>query len=278
MSHPLFEIVTTTAGAISIRNKLVNEIMHNPVGPWVEANALYIDQSKLRDKLQSRTKQDLVVFDVGLGAAANALAVLHCAQSVRSQRKLHLISFEKDLSLLRFALDNAHHFDHFKGFEKILETVLQDHKWQSELISWELHAGDFLDKIVNVTAKANLICFDPYSPEVNREMWTVGAFKKLYSHCDREDSLLLTYSQSTPVRVALLAAGFYVGVGHATGLKSETTQAAAALKSLAEPLGEKWLLRWKRSSTPFPFNTSEAEQAELTEIILKHPQFKISET
>ncbi len=79
MSHPLFEIVTTTLGVTSIRHKIVDEIMHNPVGPWAEANALYIEQSKLGQRLAA-PGEELILFDVGLGAAANALAALHCAK------------------------------------------------------------------------------------------------------------------------------------------------------------------------------------------------------
>ena len=115
--HPLFEIVTTTAGAVSIRNKALNEIMHNPVGPWAEANSLYIDQSKLEDRLRETSEEELVLFDVGLGAAANALAALHCAARIPGRsRVLKLISFERDLELLRFALQNSSKFAHFSGF------------------------------------------------------------------------------------------------------------------------------------------------------------------
>lgn len=49
-----FEIVTTTMGATSIRDNRVNEIMHNPVGPWAEANALCVDQPMAGWELQGR--------------------------------------------------------------------------------------------------------------------------------------------------------------------------------------------------------------------------------
>src|SRR4051812_12823188 len=116
MEHPLFEIVTTKTGAVSIRNKLVNEIMHNPVGPWIEANSLYINQSCLRERLSASTDTDneFVLFDVGLGAAANAVAVLSCARALigagKMARPIRIISFEKDLELLKFALSHVDKF------------------------------------------------------------------------------------------------------------------------------------------------------------------------
>ena len=42
-----------------------------------------------------------------------------------------------------------------------------------------------------------------------------------------------TYSRSTMLRVTLLLAGFYVGRGHATGEKEETTIAANSLHASA---------------------------------------------
>src|SRR5258708_5273066 len=105
-----FEIVTTRMGALSIRDNVSQEIMHNPVGPWIEANSLYIEQSKLRRRLVEDLTTELVIFDVGLGAAANALAVLHCARALAVRRPLRLVSFERDLELLQFALDNANSF------------------------------------------------------------------------------------------------------------------------------------------------------------------------
>ena len=88
-----FELVTTRMGALSIRDNVSREIMHNPVGPWLEANSLYIEQSRLQRRLGEDLNSELVIFDVGLGAAANALAALHCARALAVRRPLRLVSF-----------------------------------------------------------------------------------------------------------------------------------------------------------------------------------------
>lgn len=259
--HPLFEIVTTTAGVVSIRNKIVNEIMHNPVGPWAEANALYVDQSNLKRRLLENEPQELVVFDVGLGAAANAIATLACARSLGSlARPLKIISFERDLELLQFALEHADQFSHFSGFENIMETLLAEHKWSDEKISWELRAGDFLKLIENEVERPHLVFYDPYSPKMNQEMWTTQVFKKLRK-LSREPgegaTSLYTYSQSTRIRAALIEAGFFVGRGVSTGLKSHTTEASTDFKVLKAPLGPDWLVTWKRSEAPYPYGCND---------------------
>ncbi len=257
-NHPLFEVVRTSAGAVSIRNIILNETMHNPVGPWVEANSLYIDQSKFKSRLTEKTKETLVVYDVGLGAAANALAALAAANSIDGEhRPLHIVSFERELELLKFALDNSHHFPHFQGYEKTLSSILSTGKWSDEKIKWELRHGDFLDLIEVETARPHLVFYDPYSSKVNQEMWTTSCFKKLreLSRSPEEGGThLFTYSQATRIRVAMIEAGFYVGYGSATGLKSETTEAATDRTLLHSPLGEAWLQRWKKSHLRYPYD------------------------
>ncbi len=262
MEHPLFEIVKTTTGAVSIRNKAVNEIMHNPVGPWIEANSLYIDQSELRQKLSKPNREELILFDVGLGAAANALAAIACAQVVDhgnpgGSRPLKIISFERELELLKFALQNAEQFAHFQGHEQALRQILNEGQWSEGKISWELRQGDFLEKIQTESERPHLVFFDPYSPSVNNDMWTTACFEQVREKsrdANQGGTLLYTYSQATRIRAALLKAGFFVGYGASTGLKKETTVASTVLAELRLPLGVEWFERWKRSDVRYPYD------------------------
>ena len=265
-----FEIVTTTAGAVSIRNNEVNEIMHNPVGPWVEANSLYIDQSGLKNLLSKTDEEELVLFDVGLGAAANALAALACAQSISHSRPFRIISFERDLELLHFACEHAYRFEHFKGYENALQLILNQGNWSDGNISWELRQGNFLEKIETEIYKPHLIFFDPYSPKVNNEMWTLECFKKIraISRAESEGGTsFYTYSQATHIRVALMRAGFFVGYGSSTGLKAETTQAATQFQQLKSPLAKIWFDRWEKSTLRYPYDCLESEQKKLDDFI-----------
>lgn len=274
---PLFEIVLTSAGAVSIRNNVVNETMHNPVGPWAEANGLYIEPSRLADRIQSACERDteLVVFDVGLGAAANALAILHCTR-LFPEARVQIVSFERDLDLLRFALEHAHHFEHFRGFEPAMHEILERGSWTDGRVSWELRHGDFVELIGRETYRPHLVYFDPYSPRMNREMWSTACFRKIRSvsreACDG-GTWLCTYSQATPIRTALLAAGFFVGYGVSTGDKQETTQAATVLADLERPLDARWFARWSRSDTPWPLECEPEHEAGIRLLIESHPQF-----
>ena len=63
---------------------------------------------------------------------------------------------------------------------------------------------------------------------------------------------LYTYSASTATRLALLLAGWAVGVGDAIGDKAQTTAAAVAVSDLARPLDRRWLARLSRPDVPLP--------------------------
>ena len=268
-----FEIVTTSAGATSIRDNLTREIMHNPVGPWVEANSLYIDQSRLAERLVQDLDRELVIFDVGLGAAANALAVLTCARGLSVHRPLRLVSFEREMKLLEFALDHADHFAHFTGFEPAVRAIQSTGRWSEPGITWELRLGDYNETIARETSKAHLIFFEPYSPKKNADMWTVETFARTRRACDPGGCVLYTYSQATGVRAALLCAGFFVGAGAATGLKEETTQAGVRRADLDRPFGPEWLARWGRSHAADPVGARPEDLAEIQRVIRAHPQF-----
>ena len=283
MSLSDFEIVQTTTGVTSIRNKVVNEIMHNPIGPWQEANALYVEQSALKAHLLNGDAEELVIYDIGLGAASNAVASIHCAlQQGRpdERRRLHIISFENNLSLLEFTLINAKEFSHLNGYSEALDSILHHHHWTSPCgsIVWDLREGDFLELIERELSCAEIVFFDPYSPSVNVDMWTLRCFERLRQHCAAADGQrptnLFTYSIATPIRAAMLLAGFYVGYGLSTGLKVETTQASTHFKSLKQPLADRWYDRWQRSDKQLPFDAADYDSLSLQRQVALHSQFR----
>ena len=110
-------------------------------------------------------------------------------------------------------------------------------------------------------------------------MWTLPLFTGLFGLLDPERPCALpTYSRSTMLRVTLLLAGFYVGAGHATGEKEETTIAANTLELIDEPLDRIWLARARRSTSAEPLREPVYRQAPLCvdtwEKLEEHPQFK----
>ena len=284
----LYQIVQLANGAYSLRSEAYGETFHPVVGPVAEAQALYVDQLRLAERVQ-RAERKFVVWDVGLGAAANPLTFLKAVQHLHA--KVRIVSFDYTTEPLRIALQNTDNLRYLKGSEEVLEKVIKigAHTFTSGSlqINWELHLGDFPSFVKTAEAqnlpKPDAIFYDAFSPATNPAMWTLSVFSNLFRLLDPlRPCLMPTYSRSTMLRVTLLLAGFFVGRGHATGEKEETTIASNTLSELAEPLEREWLLRCKRSRSAEPMRTPEYRQAPLIdatwEKLREHPQFASAPT
>jgi queuine tRNA-ribosyltransferase len=268
-----FEVVATRSGARAVRHRGHGEGMH-PVGPWEEANRLYVDQLELERRLGIPTDEPLRILDVGLGAGANAVAALTRAKAMggRRARPVEIISLEIDLSPLALALDDPEGFPWLEPWAGPAERILSEHRWEEPSIGWRVLVGDAREAIEELDGVFDLCFFDPFSPQANGELWDVGFLRALRSRTRYAGAVLATYSAATPARVAFLLAGFFVGQGESTGTRVETTVAATKKELLRAPLGERWLQRWERSSARSPHGLPITE--ELERAVREHPQFQ----
>lgn len=277
-----YEVHTAPQGFSSIRHISSGEIMHSITPPMEEANALYIEQSRLAERLRDVSHESpLVIWDVGLGAAANAMAAIQCYESLAATgpvRPLHLISFENDLDSLRLALRHKKQFPYLRHGAP--DAILARGVWHSRQfpgLSWSLVPGDFQEVMPSAAHLPDLIFYDMFSSRTHGDEWTTNAFAKLFNFCGTSSAELFTYSTSTAVRVALLAAGFFVARGRSTGVKKETTIALtqSAATGHHELLGADWLAKWRRSHAQFPEGLPVGEHPAFAEKITEHPQFKL---
>jgi queuine tRNA-ribosyltransferase len=248
-----FEIVTTSSGAPSVRDAQAGEVMHPVIGAAVESERLYVAQSRLVERLLGPGPA-LVLFDVGLGAAGNALAAIRAARvAPPGRRPLALVSFERELGALALACsdEGARRLGWSVDDAEAARALLRDGRHEEPGVTWELRPGEALDRLDAEPLRADLVYWDPFSPKVNGPLWTAGAFTRLAARC-APGAALFTYSTATSVRSALLLAGFAVGHGDASGPKEETTAAALPPALPARPLDARWLTRLTRSSAPFP--------------------------
>ena len=285
-----YRLKRQSSGVLAVHNPALGETMHPVRGPWEEATRLYVQGSGLPALLSapaSRTSApagegsagEVVVFDVGLGAAANALAALACRAELISRhgraRRLRLVSFENDLEPLRFALAHAAQLGYLLGHEPILETLAAQGSWSGAGgASWELRLGDFPRTIRQETRRADVVFFDPFSPRTNPDMWSVSTLEGLYG-CRRPggEMRLVTYSSAFSTRAAMLLAGFFVGAGLSLDGRRRATEAAAYYSSLDEPLDLRWLSRWKRDREPWPCLTPAGQRRRVRLSLLEHPQW-----
>lgn len=278
-----YRLVRLPNGTCSVHALAYRETFHPVIGPVAEAEALYVRQLGLQLRM-SRHEGTFVVWDVGLGAAANVLTVLRTTRNIPCP--VRLLSFDHTVEPLRFAQKHADALGYFDGYEAPVETLLRDGHASfidgNRAVDWTLHLADFpalLGQLeTTLLPKPHAILFDAFSPATNPEMWTQPLFTKLFQLLDPQRPCALpTYSRSTMLRVSLLLAGFFVGSGHATGEKEETTVAANTLDLLSEPLDHRWLLRARRSTSAEPLWEAMYRQAPLApktwERLQAHPQF-----
>jgi tRNA U34 5-methylaminomethyl-2-thiouridine-forming methyltransferase MnmC len=282
--HGGYKLVRVAAGAHSLYSEEYRETFHPVVGPVVEAELLYVRQLRLLERLR-RHSGDFVVWDVGLGAAANALTVLRAAEGVRCS--IRMLSFDQTTEPLDFALRHCEQLGYLQGWEEVIRQLIAGGKVQVteglRRLEWQIHIADFPTFLGQPAAseldKPHAILFDAFSPARNPAMWTQDVFTKLFRALDpARPCALPTYSRSTMLRVTLLLAGFFVGVGHATGEKEETTIAANTLDLIDEPLDGDWLRRARRSTSAEPLREPVYRQARLStesfEKLQEHPQFR----
>ena len=274
-----YEMHVTDSGIAAIRQRSSLETMHGGNLPIDEARQIYVEQADLVGKLRAGESEPLVVWDVGLGAAANAMAVIHFYEMTAASvpvRAMQVVSFENDLDSLRLALRHHHRFLYLRHGGP--PSILTGGSWQSPVhpgLSWKLVHGDFAEAMETSVPLPDLIYYDLFSANSASQNWTLALFRRLYSLCKGRPVEIYTYTSSTANRAALLGAGFYVGPGRGTGDRLETTIALTeeALRTNRPLFGADWLARWHRSGAKFPKDVAQHDEAEFERGIVSHPQF-----
>src|SRR3954470_5012607 len=124
-----YEVHRAWEGFSSIRQISSGEIMHSRTDPMEEARELYVEQSRLAERLRESSIEPLTVWDAGLGAAANAMAAIECYETAKPARPLRIISFENDLDSLRLALANAEKFPYLRV--EPANAIVTEGEWRS---------------------------------------------------------------------------------------------------------------------------------------------------
>ena len=267
-----YQLVQLKNGTWSVRSTAEGETFHPVVGPEAEAEALYVRGLRVAERMADHQGDPWVIWDVGLGAAANILTVLRALPA--NGRPVRVLSFDHTLEPLRFALQHSATLGYVTGHEALIETLLSEGRIVRNdgpfPLDWKLFQADFPTLLTGPDATSwpspHVILFDAFSPARNPAMWTLQVFRRLRELAPPSTPCAMaTYSRATLLRVTLLLAGWHVGVGHATGEKEETTLAANVPGLIWEPLGMEWLQRARRSTSAEPLHTPEYRQQPLSE-------------
>ncbi len=233
----------------SIKQISSGEIMHAASDPIVEAFNLYVDQPRIIEKLKNRS---LTIWDVGMGAATNAMALVRAIDETLKQRPLHrvrIVSFECDLDSMKLAAKNAELFPYLK--HPVPHQLLKNGSVSNDRLDWTLHHGDFLELFADALMP-DIIWYDPFSLKVDLPLWGVDVLTRIREKLGEHRAELYTYTSSNRVRSRLMMAGFHVAKGIATPPKNATTRASTKPFPAGEGLDLAWFEQWKRGDTFVP--------------------------
>lgn len=279
MTAPFYELVTLKGGACSIRSTAHGETMHIGTDPRTESMELHVAQQDLPRRVAAfGDEAPFVIWDIGLGPAANAITAMESLKGLGKPVEIH--SFEIDTSVLEFALRHADALGYLAGWEGLVGSLLAEGAAHpTPHMSWRLHCGDF-SRLSHDAPAPSAIFFDPYSPARNAEMWNLETFGRIAAALaspDAPECTMTNYTRSTSVRVTMLLAGFFVGRGVATGEKEETTIASNRLALLGSPLDAVWLSRVRASTNSAPLRGRAPSRGPISEEdyarLIAHPQF-----
>jgi len=269
-----FTIRTSEQGFASIQHVASGEIMHWLNPPDGEAERVYVAQSELI-RAAIAGARPLVVWDVGLGAAHNAMALIRALDAAPAHAPVELVSFEIDLDALRLALANTGPFAHLR--HPAPNILAHRGRFERERLTWTLIEGDFLARLAEAP-RPDVIFYDPFSAKVDTPLWSLEAFRAIRDHITGPLELF-TYTTSTAIRSSLLLAGFDVARGAPSGAKAETT--IALVRGADHPLsshvrlGRDWLERRARSTARFAADIPIEHHADFEHAITTHPQFRV---
>jgi queuine tRNA-ribosyltransferase len=241
MTRGAFTVHLAETGIASIQHVASGEVFHSVNHPDREADEVYVAQSEgIR---RARQGSPLIVWDIGLGAAHNAMALVRALDAAPGHGDIELVSFEQDLDGLLLALSHGKHFAHLRHPAPNVLAVRG--VFERPGLRWRLVPGDFRATSLLEPAP-DVIFFDPFSQKVDVGPWSPATFAALFAQLTRPTELF-TFSSSTAVRAAMLSAGFYVARGVPSGPKEETTIALAHMEAAARNtyalLGRDWMER-----------------------------------
>jgi len=263
------EVITTRAGARAIMDVHTGEVMH-PIGPIHEAQHMYVAPSRLAERLHEDDASPLVVFDIGLGAASNAITAWRVADALGTGRRLDILSIDHSLEPLALALEHASDFALEGRAGDAARALLEHHAYTDARTRWRFLLQDLVVALKGpLDVRADIVFWDVYSARLCPALWTPELFSAVRSSC-RDGATLHTYSGSFPARAAMLLGGFAVGLGPSPGAKQRhSTIAATAVDVLDRPLDRAWLERLRGAAASLPVTFP----ADALDRIASAPQF-----
>ena len=247
--------IKTADGTETFLNPEYNEAYHSTkAGAYTESLHKFVLPCQI-DRL-SRENDSIYILDVGFGLGYNIAVAVETAVKNNPDIFLKILSVEKDKKVFD-KIKQLNLPENLKGiYTEILSGKFEENRYTAKGKNFHLTVffGDARKLLKKITGRFDAVFYDPFSPKVNTEMWTVNMFKTV-KNLMKEEAVLATYSASLAVRKGLIEAGFKIGLVEPVGRKSHST--VATIKGEIPPLTEKEKNRLKNSPYAVPYRDNE---------------------
>jgi tRNA U34 5-methylaminomethyl-2-thiouridine-forming methyltransferase MnmC len=259
-----YRIIKTEDGSDSLFSDEYGQAMHSVSGAYEEAVLKHVRPSGILEL----TERELYVLDIGFGIGYNVLALIYEFLRKRSDQRLNIISLEKDFSckpLMEKIVFNDERDIIFSNIRNCMSSGETATKQYSIKMIYS-DARKSIRSLNNYLFDA--VFHDPYSPSKNPELWTVDFFMEVRKII-KENAVLTTYSSAPQIRMALVEAGFKIGIGPSVGKKKEGTLASPGIVNdrMSDALISELKSNYK--STPYTDNELKDERDEILNRRLK---------
>lgn len=231
------EIHQTKDGSSTLYSSTFEQFYHNPNGAASESKYVFFETPGLISFLESAAS--LTILEVGFGTGLNFILLLDLLQKNNCDIPVEFWSIEAYPVTGKKAAE-FNFRDHLANpalndllpdiFNDLSPGLNQVSPFKESGITLNLFYGTFAD-FNPAELQADFIFHDPFSPEVNEELWTDQTFTKLSSY-SKPDTVLATYCAASKARGAMCASGWKVGRAQGALGKREMTVASLSEEKL----------------------------------------------
>ncbi|TVQ65584.1 MAG: hypothetical protein EA360_09060 [Balneolaceae bacterium] len=232
------EIRTTGDGSTTLFSEQFSQHYHNPNGAVAESLHLFFETTGMITDIQNQ--KPLRLFETGFGTGLNLLLFVNLLEIYGYRSNAQLYSIEAwpvtSKTARQFSFGKHESLNRFKPvLNNIFSTVSSG--WNRFEVTanctLNLYIGTLADFFLDETeiGLVDYFLHDPFSPEVNAELWQAEVFREFHSMASSR-AVLGTYCAASSARAAMASAGWFVARAPGALGKREMTLASTDPKKL----------------------------------------------
>ncbi|MEX1212302.1 MAG: tRNA (5-methylaminomethyl-2-thiouridine)(34)-methyltransferase MnmD [Balneolaceae bacterium] len=198
-------------GSHTLYSEQFQQFYHNPNGAIAESRHNFFDVPGWLD--QAEPGKPVHLFEVGFGTGLNLLLLLEYLHTRDPGLSITYYSVEAyPIPVQQAAKLNYPRLLDLPNAAELLACIFRDtspgphHKVLSNGVTLHLFVGPF-SKVPKPDFPIDVFLFDPFSPDVNPDLWSPNVFETLASW-STPDAILSTYGAATSSRAAMAMGGW----------------------------------------------------------------------